>query len=70
MSSSTCSLQRKEEMNIWAPIQSQCQHHALCLKRQIEGSSAERWSNDTNTLDYLLNIQGIFHNYLSPLEER
>lgn len=34
LSSSTCSLQRKEEKNTCAPIQSQCKRHALFLKSE------------------------------------
>lgn len=62
LSPSTCSLQRREEKNTWAPIQSQCKCCALFLKSQIEGSTAERWASNANAPDHLLDIQESFAN--------
>lgn len=66
LSSSTCSLQRKEEKNTCAPIQSQCKHHALFLKSE----STERGSNNAGAPDHLLNVQGSFSNYHAILKGR
>lgn len=70
LSSSTCSLQRKEEKNTCTPIHSQSKRCALFIERQIEGSSGERWAKEASVPNHLLHVQESFYNCHSLLKGR